>query len=44
MAINQNVPSCVPVGHQQRLPANSAYANDSRYSSAGKSTYHAPAS
>jgi hypothetical protein len=41
MAINQNVPSCVPAGTNNGCRPNPAYANDSRYSSAGTSTYHA---
>lgn len=41
MAINQNVPSCVPVGTNNGCRPISAYGNDSRYSSAGHSTYHA---
>ncbi len=40
MAINQNVPSCVPTGTNNGCRPNAAYANDSRYSSAGRSTYH----
>jgi hypothetical protein len=41
MAINQNVPSCVPSGTNNGCRAIPDYANDSRYSSAGTSTYHA---
>ncbi len=41
MAINQNVPSCVPSGLNNGCRPVAAYANDSRYSSAGDSTYHA---
>lgn len=41
MAINQNVPSCVPAGSNNACRPIAAYGNDSRYSSAGRSTYHA---
>jgi hypothetical protein len=41
MAINQNVPSCLPSGANNGCRPIGAYANDSRYSSAGESTYHA---
>jgi hypothetical protein len=41
IAINQNVPSCVPSGTNNGCRPNPAYANDSRYSSAGRSSYHA---
>lgn len=41
MAINQNVPSCVAAGGNNGCRPNPSYANDSRYSSAGESTYHA---
>ena len=37
MAINQNVPSCVPRGTNNGCRPIAAYANDSRYSSAGHS-------
>ena len=41
MSVNQNVPTCVAAGHQQRLPARSRHiANNSQYSSAGESNYH----
>jgi hypothetical protein len=40
MAINQNVPGCVPAGNNNACRPIDAYANDSRYSSAGRSTYH----
>jgi len=40
MAINQNVPSCVPSGTNNGCRPISAYANNSQYSSAGTSTYH----
>jgi hypothetical protein len=41
MAINQNVPSCVAAGTNNGCRPNPQYANDSRYSSAGRSRYHA---
>jgi hypothetical protein len=41
MAINQNVPSCVPAGGNNGCRPNPAYANDSRYVSAGSSATHA---
>ena len=41
VAINQNVPSCVPSGTNNGCRPIPDYANDSRYSSAGASTYHA---
>ena len=41
MAINQNVPSCVPAGSNNACRPIATYANDNRYSSAGRSTYHA---
>jgi hypothetical protein len=41
MAINQNVPSCVPSGTNNGCRPISEYANNSQYSSAGESTYHA---
>jgi hypothetical protein len=40
MAINQNVPSCVPAGSNNGCRPNADYANNSQYSSAGESTYH----
>jgi hypothetical protein len=40
MAINQNVPSCVPSGTNNGCRPIADYANNSQYSSAGKSTYH----
>ena len=40
MSINQNVPSCVATGTNNGCRPNPAYANNSQYSSAGKSTYH----
>ena len=41
VAINQNVPSCLPSGTNNGCRPIPDYANDSRYSSAGASTYHA---
>ena len=41
MAINQNVPSCPPSGTNNGCRPIATYANDSRYSSAGRSSYHA---
>jgi hypothetical protein len=41
LAVNQNVPSCLPSGTNNGCRPNPAYANDSRYSSVGKSSYHA---
>lgn len=41
MAINQNVPACVAAGNNNGCRPNSAYANNSQYSSAGSSNYHA---
>lgn len=41
MAINQNVPSCPPSGTNNGCRPIPDYGNDSRYSSAGHSTYHA---
>ncbi len=41
MAINQNVPSCVPSGGNNGCRPIAAYGNDSRYVSAGTSSYHA---
>jgi len=40
MAINQNVPSCVPAGTNNGCRPIPDYANNSQYSSAGESTYH----
>ena len=40
MSVNQNVPTCVPAGTNNGCRPNSAYANNSQYSSAGDSTYH----
>jgi Carboxypeptidase regulatory-like domain/TonB dependent receptor len=40
MAINQNVPSCAPVGTNNGCRPIPDYANNSQYSSAGESVYH----
>ena len=40
MSINQNVPSWVASGTNNGCRPNSAYANNSQYSSAGTSNYH----
>ena len=40
IAINQNVPSCVAAGGNNGCRPNPAYANDSRYSSEARSSYH----
>ena len=40
MAINQNVPTCVAAGTNNGCRPNPNYANNSQYSSAGKSSYH----
>jgi hypothetical protein len=40
MSVNQNVPTCVPVGTNNGCRPNPSYANNSQYSSVGKSTYH----
>jgi len=40
MQINQNVPSCAPSGGNNGCRPDPAYANDSRYSSAGESSFH----
>jgi hypothetical protein len=40
VAINQNVPSCVASGTNNGCRPNPAYANDSRYSPAARSSYH----
>ena len=40
MAINQNVPSCVPAGTNNGCRPNPEYGNNSQYSSAGESDYH----
>ncbi|MGD9904854.1 MAG: TonB-dependent receptor [Vicinamibacterales bacterium] len=41
MSINQNVPSCVAAGTNNGCRPIADYANNSQYSSAGRSTYHA---
>jgi hypothetical protein len=40
LSINQNVPTCVASGNNNGCRPNSAYANNSQYSSAGSSVYH----
>jgi hypothetical protein len=40
MSINQNVPACRAEGGNNGCRPNPAYANDARYSAAGKSSYH----
>lgn len=40
MAINQNVPSCVPSGGNNGCRHIPDYANNSQYSAAGESSYH----
>jgi hypothetical protein len=40
MSVNQNVPSCVASGTNNGCRPNTAYANNSQYSSVGSSTYH----
>lgn len=40
MSINQNVPACVAAGGNNGCRPNPAYGNNSRYSSAGRSSYH----
>ena len=40
MSINQNVPGCVASGSNNGCRPNPSYANNSRYSAAGTSTYH----
>jgi hypothetical protein len=41
MSVNQNVPACVGSGNNNGCRPNSAYANNSQYSSVGESSYHA---
>jgi outer membrane receptor protein involved in Fe transport len=41
MSINQNVPTCVASGTNNGCRPIADYANNSQYSSAGRSTYHA---
>jgi hypothetical protein len=40
MSVNQNVPSCIPVGTNNGCRPNPNYANNSQYSSVGSSNYH----
>ncbi|HET9317577.1 MAG TPA: TonB-dependent receptor [Vicinamibacteria bacterium] len=40
VSINQNVPSCAPSGTNNGCRPNAAYANNSQYSSAARSSYH----
>ena len=40
VAINQNVPSCVPTGTNNGCRPNPSYANNSQYSSEAASNYH----
>jgi hypothetical protein len=40
IAVNQNVPSCVASGTNNGCRPNPAYANNSQYSSAARSSYH----
>ena len=40
MSVNQNVPTCVAAGNNNGCRPNSAYANNSQYSSVGESNYH----
>ncbi len=40
ISINQNVPSCVATGTNNGCRPNPAYANNSQYSSAARSSYH----
>ena len=40
MAVNQNVPTCVPSGNNNGCRPNPNYGNNSQYSSAGASNYH----
>jgi hypothetical protein len=41
ISINQNVPTCVAAGTNNGCRPNPNYANNSQYSSAARSTYHA---
>ena len=41
MSVNQNVPSCVAAGTNNGCRPNPTYANNSQYSAAGDSSYHA---
>jgi len=40
MSVNQNVPACVAEGNNNGCRPNTAYANNSQYSSVGESSYH----
>jgi hypothetical protein len=40
MSINQNVPTCAAAGNNNGCRPNASYANNSEYSSAGRSNYH----
>ena len=40
LSVNQNVPSCIASGTNNGCRPNASYANDSRYSSAARSSYH----
>jgi Carboxypeptidase regulatory-like domain/TonB dependent receptor len=40
MSVNQNVPTCVAAGTNNGCRPNSAYRNNSQYSSVAESTYH----
>ena len=40
ISVNQNVPSCVPVGTNNGCRPNPTYANNSQYSPSAKSSYH----
>jgi hypothetical protein len=40
MSVNQNVPTCAAAGTNNGCRPNPNYANNSQYSSAGKSNYH----
>ena len=40
MSVNQNVPTCVAAGTNNGCRPNSAYRNNSQYSSVGESNYH----
>jgi hypothetical protein len=40
MSVNQNVPSCVAAAANNGCRPNPTYANNSQYSSVGRSTYH----
>jgi hypothetical protein len=40
MSVNQNVPTCIPVGTNNGCRPNPSYANNSQFSSVGESSYH----